>query len=339
VAAVLVFILGSGAISARGDNSSEASGMTMGVGVHLWAASDTDIDKSIDMASRANFKLIRWDIPWKAVEARKGELSIPQKWDYIVSKAKRRGIESMLILDYGNTLYDGGDKPISSESISAFARYAAFVASHFAGRVKYYEIWNEWNLDGGQTTPGKAKDYARLINATYPAIKKVTPDAIVLVGASSPAGYASLLNTTSGRSFFDQLLQIPNITAGDGISIHPYVYRTDDTANRTEAFRTLLQRLQAAVEGSPSFAGQPIYITEFGWSTAPGVKYAVSEEMQEKYIREAIAIAKDMGIKAFIVYELRDGKGNSDTLERGFGVVHWDWTVKPIFQTIKSIAQ
>src|ERR1017187_9813117 len=70
------------------------------------------------------------------IERTRREFVMPTAWDEFVNAGLKAGIEPLIILDYGNRLYDDGDKPRSPEAIEAFCRYAEFVVGHFKGRVK-----------------------------------------------------------------------------------------------------------------------------------------------------------------------------------------------------------
>ncbi len=72
--------------------------------------------------------------------------------DQLVTRAVRRGVRPLLILDYGNPIYDGGGQISSPEAIEAWSRYVRFVVAHFKGRVDQFEVWNEWNIGGGGTS-------------------------------------------------------------------------------------------------------------------------------------------------------------------------------------------
>jgi len=60
----------------------------------------------------------------------------------------------------------------------------------FKGRVKRYEIWNEWDSGCGMSRWGKGRldDYFRLIKFVYPRLKKIDPEARILVGAVTSGG-------------------------------------------------------------------------------------------------------------------------------------------------------
>ena len=140
----------------------------------------SDVTAALPLASQAGIRSIRDEVYWSGIERERGQLAMPGREDDYVNEARRAGIEPLLILDYGYKLYDGGDKPRTEEAIAAFTRYAEFVAKHFRGKVRRYEVWNEWSNGIGGTKPGAADDYARLLKSVYPALKGFDPDLDVL---------------------------------------------------------------------------------------------------------------------------------------------------------------
>ena len=93
---------------------------------------------NLSVMSQGGIASFRDEVGWGAIERTKGELAMPAAWDDFVNAGLKAGIEPLIILDYGNRLYDDGDKPRSPEAIEAFCRYAEFVVGHFKGRVKLY---------------------------------------------------------------------------------------------------------------------------------------------------------------------------------------------------------
>ena len=68
-----------------------------------------------------------------------------------------------------------------------FAGYCAFMARHFRGRVKYFEIWNEengWFFDAWADTMkvATARVYGRALGAAAKAVKEANPEAFVVFG-------------------------------------------------------------------------------------------------------------------------------------------------------------
>ena len=62
-----------------------------------------------------------------------------------MSGLDRFNIRALVILDYGNPLYDGGAPPRTDGARQAFARWAVAAAKHFQGRGMMWEIYNEPN--------------------------------------------------------------------------------------------------------------------------------------------------------------------------------------------------
>ena len=114
------------------------------------------LPSSLSLISQAGANSVRDDVPWDQVERLKGQLAMPSGVDDLVNQALKANVQPLLILDYGNPFYDSGEKPISPQALSAFARYAVFVVQHFKGRVHRYEMWNEWNVSTGNSAAATA---------------------------------------------------------------------------------------------------------------------------------------------------------------------------------------
>jgi polysaccharide biosynthesis protein PslG len=305
-----------------------AGEFVFGIGTHL-SGGNRPIEKSLDKLAAVGATSLRDDIPWAAVEQWKGELHIPTRWDILVSEARKRNIAPLLVLDYGNKFYDGGGKPHSDEGIAAFTRYAEFVVSHFKGRVLRYEIWNEWEQNVGLTRAGSAEDYVRLVRSVYPAIKKVDPQAEVLVGAVSADGVRS--------GYLNQIVKRGVLDYADSLSLHAYVYRVPGFSGPGAWVRWIesIEGELAALQGKPiSF-----YITEMGWPTNSG-KNGVSEEKQAEYLGQVFVHAREMPfIKGIWWYDFQDDGSDSANPEHNFGIVREDFTEKPAYAEFRRVSK
>lgn len=183
---------------------------------------------NLSMMRQAGISSFRDEIGWRAIEKTKGQYEMPAAWDEFVNEGLKAGIEPLLILDYGNPLYDNGDKPRSAEAIEAFTKYAEFVVRHFQGRVKLYEVWNEWDIAIGSKTPGSADDYGALLKAVYPRIKAVDPSITVFGGAPTPGGVKN--------GWFERILEKGALSFMDALSIHTYTYSETGRARGPEAW-------------------------------------------------------------------------------------------------------
>ncbi|MDM8006026.1 MAG: discoidin domain-containing protein [Phycisphaerae bacterium] len=168
---------------------------------------------------------------WSIVEQKKGEYAIDPTTDEAITESIRNGVNIVYCLCYGNALYEetppqanpgplwrhghpfmGNGGPTKPESIDAFVNYARFVANHFRGRVKWYEIWNEQNSWAWYGSPPDPKTFGVLLRETAKAIKEVDPDCGVLVGgtaALAPVFLSKALAEGGG----------PHL---DAVAFHPY---------------------------------------------------------------------------------------------------------------------
>ncbi|MEI7937421.1 MAG: discoidin domain-containing protein [Verrucomicrobiota bacterium] len=168
---------------------------------------------------------------WTAVEQEKGKYYMDPETDRAITKSVRNGVQILYTLDYGNPLYEatpclgnpgpvwrhghpfmGDGGPTKPESIAGFVNYARFVARHFKGRVKYYEIWNEENSWAWYGSPPDPVAFGTLLRETAKALKEVDPEIKVTVGgtaALAPVFISASLQQGGGKFL-------------DGVAFHPY---------------------------------------------------------------------------------------------------------------------
>ena len=209
-------------------------------------------------------------LDWATVEKTKGVYRIPAEADAAITQSHLAGVETLLTLDYGNNLYqqvknapDFGVTwqrghpflqcaPTTPEAVAGFARFCGFMARHFRGRVKYFEIWNEengWFFDdwakGGNVAQVHA--YGRALKAAAQAVKQANPEAVVVFGG------------TAGMTF-----DYPRIALEEGagpwvdvFAFHPYGHPTPESV--PDNFLTLVGE---NMDWRPRPAGITNYETE-----------------------------------------------------------------------------
>ncbi|MEO8627634.1 MAG: DUF4082 domain-containing protein, partial [Betaproteobacteria bacterium] len=199
----------------------------------------------------------RQDFGWRWVEKQKGVLAFSDaaaaNFDAFVTRTANAGIEPVFVLCYGNPFYDGGGFPVSAEGQAAFVRYAVFVATHYKGRVKKYEVWNEWNAGIGTPNriPGDAASYNKLLSKVYAALKNVDASITVLGGVATPNMPWSVGLFATGA-----------LSSMDAYSIHPYLY--PQVPEKSLAFMATLENNAKVYSGGRDV---PLYATEVGWPT------------------------------------------------------------------------
>ncbi len=196
----------------------------IGAGVNIHFV--TGGEKDLDMIAAAGFKFIRMDFEWQSIERTKGTYNWVA-YDELTANLEKRGLGALYILDYSNSLYEesyaskdtitgreqkGTFSPQHTESIVAFARWAAAAAGHFKGRNIIWEIWNEPNITNFWKPKVNVEQYIALAMATSKAIRAVVPNAVIVSGGTSHVTFP----------FLGALLASGVMEYLDAVSVHPY---------------------------------------------------------------------------------------------------------------------
>ncbi|MEV4263988.1 hypothetical protein [Kribbella sp. NPDC049584] len=304
----------------------------MGLNTHLTGPKYIPDASNVLQQSGAN--AARDEVHWDVVETQAGVYQIPAAIDTYYQELVDRGIEPLIILDYGNPLYDGGQRPTSPAAVTAFANYAAFVAQHFAGRVTQFEVWNEWDIAiGGVTGNGDPAQYVTLLSAVYTALKNVDPGITVVGGAVSALNY----------TYIDTLLDNGILDVCDIFSVHTYVYADLPVENRVpEVWWQHIQDLQAVLRTYNGGQDFPIYVTELGWTT--GFKdqpddAGVTQELQAAYVARLYLIARSLPyLKGVWLYAFEDEAWTYNIYGPNYGLVRPDLTPKEGYFALHSVA-
>ena len=311
-----------------------AHGILLGAGTHITGV-PTAQSPQFQLARKIGFDTLRDDLPWSDLERAQGVYRLPPAWDRYVDEARQHGIEPLIILDYGNRFYDGGDKPRSPRAVAAFVRYALFVVKHFAGRVRYFEIWNEWDTHAGGFPSGDADDYARLFWAVFPAVKAADPSAVFL--ASARAG---------GRNeWYEQIARLGIAARADAVAVHPYVFphrsifgrsSAPDEAERSAQQVIDIESTMRALSGGKTI---PLYITEVGWPTSTdesGVTEGAAAALAERMLLLFSTLPYVHGVWW---YDLVDDGPDGGNAQDRFGLLRQNLSFKPAALAIQSIAR
>jgi len=312
----------------------EQEELVVGAVSHMTRLDEKDIEIRLRAAQKAGLSAVRWNASWAIVEKEDGTLEIPERWDYLVDTARDFGLSPLIVLGYGNKRYDGGDKPRSREARHAFAKYAAFVAKHFEGRVQYFEMWNEWNIKIGHTSKGSIEDYVELLKVAYPAIKEASPHTTILTGSFADGAHSKVLNVGFG-DLFERYLETDAYLYSDAIAIHPYVRRRFPS-EFSDTIVSNLYILSRLIRSNPNWATHEMWISELGWTTAMDEKLGVSEKQQAEIAEAALPAAEKFGYSGFIFYELTDDETQKKPYEAHFGIYRNDWSAKPIIGKIRN---
>ena len=283
-----------------------------------------------------HLKIAYWDstLNWHYVETVKGEYQIDPRTDAAITEAVERGCEVYMTLCYGNWLYAEGDVPSerwrfwqfpfkkppvpkSAEQRAAFCNYCRFMATHFKGRIKYYEIWNEQNI-GYSWPENEVESFCALVREAARAVREADPNAKIMLG-----GVCFL-----DLDYFEALFRQGVAEVVDVLCWHPYqwevspeesyqpAYAKQET-DPYESYRDRVASLQALAK-KYGFRGDEYHANETTWvAPYPAPDFGVpggpvSEMVKAKYVARTIALHADMGIPVYY----------NETWNTG--IVYWD---------------
>jgi hypothetical protein len=282
-------------------DTSKVNSSPFGTGGHFGQGTSTD---PIPLIASAGIKTSRDEMMWQNIEPTKGSYVFPQTEENFAGSLIQNSVAPLIVLDYANPNYDGGKAPTSPEGIAAFANYADALATHYAGKVSNYEIWNEWNIGSGDTdrTP---RSYFALQKKTYETVKAHHPNVTVVAPALAGAD----------MQWIEQWLQLGGLQYTDAVSFHPYLYPA-----APEALDATLTQLQDLIKKYNGGKPKPVWITEQGWPTGTA-GLAVSEPIQAAYLTRAQLIALSHGVQRYHNYDfVNDGTDPGNT-ENNFGLI------------------
>ncbi len=345
--------------------SKEIPGSIFGTGTHFGHYSK--YDEELPLVEKAGFKWLRDGENWQVFEREKGVYTVPAKADAWVDDAVARGI---------NVLYCPGHvwpRLYPFENYEAYkeglANFHAFLAKHYRGRVKVWQIINEpanfgirqayggsWNAKEGMDTPWLRK-YADLTIAVAKAIREVDPDVTIVAGSCVfPANH----------HFMDLLKEMGGIKLLDGLVIHPYNFRLPpeitpyggkaieerdgiSAADEDNTYSSVIRRLKEKMK-AVGMKNTDIYATEFGYtsyhrtSNSPDKGGQVFEGFSDatvgKYLSRFFMLHLANELKAAFHYEFADYSPKEFWLNR-FGMVKHsadNYELKPAYHAIQRMA-
>lgn len=259
---------------------------------------------------------IRWvrtDLAWSHAEPQPGRYDFTP-WRRLVDALEPHGIRALLILDYGNALYDDGFPPVSEVARSAFASFAAAAARELRGRVAF-EIWNEPNLPKFWVGAPDAAAYVALARAAAAAIRREDPAAFILGPALGGASF--------DRDYLEATFRHGLLDVVDAVSVHPYA------AAQPEAARGLYAEIRGLIARYASGRSVPLVVSEWGYPASD-----VGEERQADYLARALSVNQDSGITLTIWYNWQD-----PVLPwSNFGLIDVNGRPRPAYRLLQELA-
>ena len=294
---------------------------------------------------------------WDWIEQKRGVYAIPPGLDDYVDSLADNGVKIQVQLLYGNPMYTaragklpdaivpepGGfhnpDRslysvfwpPQTPEQVAAFLKYVRFVVSHFRGRIRYYALWNEQDIDYWNPVPNP-EEYGRLLKAFVPAVHDADPLAKVIYGGQADPT----------RDFARRALDACDCAAGiDVFAYHTYPGYGQNMNPESMDYGAYGEespaKLRAMVRGYPGIRrDMPFWDDEF--NSIPS--WAGSDEsVQSKYVPRGMLYNWAQGVRTFVWLLAAGADGNEYD---DFGMIHGlrylpdDFTPRPVFHALAN---
>lgn len=302
--------------------SSEAMSFELGAGVHI-RKYPLGPGVYVKLLKESGITSYREDFPWGRVEKAKGIYSLDSSLMVLndfITETSDEDIKPVLILDYGNKVHTNNNYPTTESEIEAFANYAYWTAKKYKGKIKVYEVWNEWLVKTGvpKEHPVPSPDvYFELVKAVSLKIREADPEAKIIAGAMNPL-------VKKDREWIAKLASKGIMAYIDGVSVHPYSYMFPDKSLSIPLNN--LKKVDLLEDALSSVVGRPvdIYITEFGYPNNEG-KYGVPQNISANWILQYTILAKSRGyIKGIWWYDFINDGVNPNNKEDNFGFFYND---------------
>ncbi|HYW77961.1 MAG TPA: hypothetical protein VE890_00220, partial [Thermoguttaceae bacterium] len=183
-----------------------------------------------DYVGELGAKHARLQSGWAKCEKQKGVYDFA--WlDECVYGLNEQRVKPWMCLCYGNPIYKSTVQlgstlaPIvqSEEAMAAWLKYVEATVARYKDVVSEWEIWNE--------PFGQGKDYATMVLATAELIKRIQPEAVILVTAIHAADRAVVLEMLKTANKLDLV---------DSWAYHPYTQNPDTTYASVEKMKEQL---------------------------------------------------------------------------------------------------
>lgn len=305
------------------------------VGGLSFGSAPAEADRAIGLARQLHAKVVRSELPWAVMEPRGPNAVDPHALAYtdrLVADAAAAGITVIEtvrstpcwqstapapLLRTCSATRLGGANAWPPRDPASYAAFVAYLAQRYGTRLAAIEIWNEPDQSNELyfAGPEKAKRYAALVRAAYPAIKQANPGVPVLAGSlvGSNGVFLRALYANGMKGYYD------------GLAVHYYTL----TLAALRAIR------QVQLENGDS---KPLWLDEFGWSSCwprqriQEQQACVTPKVQATNMVNIFrSLARTSYVAAEVIFQLQD------TSEEQFGVMTFAGARKPAFGALAGV--
>lgn len=273
-------------------------------------------------SSQLSIRNVRGTPSWVEVETTKG-IYTWANFDTQHNLAQQYNQKLYITLGNNNTLYGALDNSrafTDSSTIAAHLNFVDAVSKRYAGFGYMYSFWNEPDVSDVWHYGGNPVAYVSIVKNIYEVIK-----------ANDPTSIVSMPDLAGVADWFAKCCELGLLNYTDVVSLHVYESIPENLIQDIHKYRTIIRRYTSV--------DIPVFITEFGWSSATGITYSgtnVDETTRAKYIVRYILLALYLNIKKIFIYTTRTPRQDATNVQDWFGIYDIDdnWTKLPIANAI-----
>jgi len=290
---------------------SESSPFAIDVAASWFFGKEKDLKTASELVRLAGISCVRDRFNWSEIEPQKGAFR-PGRYETSARIQHEAGLTVYQIFHdcprWASGKKDSRYPPLLPSDMADFFRR---MVSHFKDNVKYWEIWNEPDIEVFYL--GKPEQYAACLKETYRQIKKTDPQAKVLICSfSQPPG-----------QFAEKVFRAGIADSFDIYNVH-YYGEPKGITFRLRNHKKLLEKHGIR---------KPIWVTEMGANHAEGKGDHQTLRGEASYLVKAYVYGLANGAERFFYFIF------SEYPERGrnFGTVNRDFTPRPAYVALCNL--
>lgn len=218
---------------------------------------------------------------------------------------------------------------------NTWATFVRDIVSRYEGRIDHWIIWNEPDIADkdapGHTWDGTIEDFVQLQKTAYLVAKETNPEAVIHLGA-----FTYFWDPGYFRRFLDSVAMDPAAAENgfffDIATAHlyfqpNYIYIIIDVFDKIMATHNLDKPIWLVETNAPPM-NDPYWVV-------PNWTLAVSLNEQAAFMPQAVAAALAAGAERIAVYKLKDTEGDREANPEPFGLIRWDESRRPAYNTYR----
>lgn len=320
-------------------------------GKELSALGEEALIKRLNDIRAVGVGWLRFDMRWETVQPNAATVYDWSSYDRIVKAAASRQFKIIATLTGTPTWARKNCVSLACPPAdpAQFAAFAARAATRYQPMgLQVWEIWQQPNTALAWAPKPDAAAYAKLLQATYPAIRIANPQAIVISGGLSP--WPTDDKNIAEIDYLPQLYKAGAKGYFDALGAHPYTYPFIPSHNSQQGWSRLAftaNNLRATMTANGD-AAKKIWITEFGAPTGGSGSPAtmenhrthqathVDEELQAQIISRANELYRTYDWAGPLIWYTYSDPGRMTAGGHNFGLLREDGTKKPAFTALQK---